>query len=423
MAKKRAREWTDADIAALPLAKRGERHHHLDHGPGFAAGLVIRVGHKKKTFTLQMRDSNGKPLKRAIGSCHKMTLAVARATAIAWRAQVAAGQDPKVAKAPVAATTFGAVARDFVNRYARPSNKDWRESARLLGLKPDADRPSVLLDIPGGIVERWGARQIGDISKRDVIEVLDQIAVVRDAPISANRTLAALRVLFAWSVSRDLLQASPCTGVAPPGKEQSRDKVLTDGELLAIWKGAGDIGFPFGPLVQLLILTGQRRNEVAGMQWSEVDVPGKLWTLPRHRSKNDRPHAVALSSAALAVIEDIPVTRGVDFVFSAMTGRAVRGFSHYKARLDEAAGVKGWRLHDLRRTVATRMADLGIAPHVIEATLNHVSGHRRGVAGVYNRSTYAAQTAAALEQWGSFMVGLVEGPGQSVVVPIRPAAS
>jgi integrase len=172
--------------------------------------------------------------------------------------------------------------------------------------------------------------------------------------------------------------------------------VLGDAELVKIWNAAPDSDF--GRIVKLLVLTGQRRDEIADLQRAEIG--DAVLALPAARTKNGRAHDVPLSAQALAVLGDHPERVGRTYAFGDGEG-GFSGFSRAKERLDEACGVIDWTLHDLRRTMATRMADLGVQPHVIEATLNHVSGHKAGVAGVYNRSTYAAEKRAALDLWGT----------------------
>jgi integrase len=197
---------------------------------------------------------------------------------------------------------------------------------------------------------------------------------------------------------------------APP---VSRDRVLSDAELSDIWNACADDDF--GNIVKLLILTGQRREEVAGMSWSELHLEKALWSLPAGRTKNHRPHDVPLSEQVLLVIKGVPARAERDMLFGRDDG-SFSGWSKAKAALDkriakartatranDASGggtVSEWRLHDLRRTVATRMADLGVEPHVIEAVLNHVSGVRSGVAGIYNRALYSAEKRSALQLWG-----------------------
>jgi integrase len=209
---------------------------------------------------------------------------------------------------------------------------------------------------------------------------------------------------------------------------KSRDRVLTDRELAVIWKALPESDY--GAIVRLLILTGQRREEIGALRWSEVDVEGGAIALPPARTKNKRPHDVPLSKLALAILESRPARAGRDLVFGdgpgARNGQppgpesGFQGWSHCKTVLDkQTSSIGPWRLHDVRRTVATRMAELGVPPHVIEAVLNHVSGHKAGVAGVYNRSSYAVEKRAALDLWGRHVQALTaddtRGDGERIV--------
>ena len=193
--------------------------------------------------------------------------------------------------------------------------------------------------------------------------------------------------------------------------------MLTDSELVAIWNAAP--ASDYGRIIKLLMLTGQRRDEIASLRWSEID--GDALTLPAERTKNARPHIVPSSPQARGVLDETPERVGQTHVFGCgKTG--YNNFSRAKERLDEASGVQGWVVHDLRRTVATRMADLGVQPHVIEAVLNHVSGHKAGVAGIYNRSSYSVEKRAALDLWGSHIqTVLAQADGANVALLRKPA--
>jgi integrase len=191
--------------------------------------------------------------------------------------------------------------------------------------------------------------------------------------------------------------------------------VLTDAELVAIWRACGEDDF--GRIVRLLILTAQRRSEIGGMAWSEIDMDAGTWTLPAARAKNHRAHTLPLPPTALELLAGVPHLALRDQLFGE---RAAGGFTRWfeaKGDLDSRLGkaVQPWTLHDLRRTCATRMADIGVQPHIIEQVLNHASGHKRGVAGVYNRSPYAKEVKAALALWAEHVRALVTGEARKVV--------
>ena len=216
-----------------------------------------------------------------------------------------------------------------------------------------------------------------------------------------------------------LAETNPTVGTAKPKAPPSRDRVLSDQELLAVWQAAGDDDF--GRIVQLLVSTGQRRTEVGGMCWSELNTERGTWTIPAKRAKNNREHLLPLGSLALDVIRSTSPVVGRDPLFGARTDGGFSNWGEGKRLLDTRLGdqVQPWVLHDLRRTVATRMADLGVSPHVIEEVLNHRSGHRSGVAGIYNRSRYEREVKAAVATWDRHVSALIEEREQRKVVPIR----
>jgi integrase len=232
---------------------------------------------------------------------------------------------------------------------------------------------------------------------------LDKIAS-EHGPVSADRARAALSTFFAWAIGEGLCETNPVVGTNKHfDGERSRDRVLTDRELAVIWQALPDSDY--GAIVRLLILTGQRREEIGALRWSEVDLEAREIALPPVRNKNGRPHDIPLSDQALSILKSRPARASRDLVFgNGPRGRdgearscGFQGWAKAKLALDQQiSSVDPWRLHDVRRTVATRMAELGVQPHVVEAVLNHVSGHKAGVAGVYNRSSYAHEKREAL---------------------------
>jgi integrase len=348
----------------------------------------------------------GKSRKLTLGTFPTIDVAKARSLCSVAALKTKAGGDPALEhrSALAADDTFERVARLFVERYARPKNRTWEQSARWLGLARGEGDGLVLTG--KGAIAKWGGRKISTIQRPDVIRLLDAL-VDQGNPISANRTLASLRKLFNWAEGRYGLSGNPCDKVEMPGSETARDRVLTDDELGAVWREATEQGGHFASVVKLLILTAQRRNEVAGMEWRELDLPGKLWKLPRGRVKNDNGHEVPLSSQALAVIEGVPRVTGRALLFTTTGTTPVSGFSKAKAEIDEASGVEDWAFHDLRRTAASGMARLGVSLPVIEKILNHSSGTFRGVVGVYQRHSFADEKRAALDLWGAHVARLV----------------
>jgi integrase len=225
-----------------------------------------------------------------------------------------------------------------------------------------------------------------------------------------------LSAFFVWAMKEGLVEANPVFATNRPYDRKGRERVLTEQEIAQVWRAAGDDSY--GTIVKLLILTGARREEIGSLRWDEVDFTARVIRLPPERVKNGRPHDIPLSGPALARLHATPQIAGRDPVF----GSGANGLGAYsipKKALDQriaearqAAGadpMAPWVLHDLRRSVATHMAEIGIAPHIVEAVLNHVSGHKAGVAGIYNRAAYDKEKRAALTLWADHVTALVEG--------------
>jgi len=437
---------TDIQIERLERAPAPASRQEIPDG--LLAGLyLVRQPSRAMSFAVRYRHA-GQPRKLTLGSYPAISLKAARKLGRDALIAAAEGRDParekqekKVEDKRQAAEEirgqrdlFENVAREFIERYAKPKAKQknrpdaWRETGRILGLRSDPNDDAKLIERGGDVIPRWRGRKIQEITKRDVVTLLDEVND-RGAPIMANRTLAAVRRLFNWAVSRDIIAASPCAGVEPPASENSRDRVLTDDELRLVWDAADAEGWPFGPIVKLMILTGQREGEVAGMRWRELELDAKLWTLPATRVKNDEMHTVPLSDAAIEIIKGLPQIRTSEgFVFASRRGAHVTGFSGAKERIDEATAkanegpLPAWVFHDLRRTVASGMARLGIQLPVIEKVLNHKSGTFRGVVGVYQRHSFAEEKRAGLAAWASHVGAVVFGKQPDNVVSISRGA-
>lgn len=398
---------TSANVSRLTLPEGKMDHVVFDDGlPGF--GVRLRAG-GKRVWIAQYRV--GKKQRRVtIGSLDKISADVARTRAKEILANVQLGNDPQSEKAAGrsrAEITLGKIADDYLvgPAKARLRPRSFEEVARHLTAhwKP-------LRDIP-----------LHKIERADVAARLKAIAA-NSGPFAANRARSTLSALFGWAMREGLVDANPVLLTNKATAEVSRDRVLTDAELALVWHACGEDDY--GRIVRLLILTGQRREEIGGMRWSEIDTAKALWSLPRERTKNGLPHDVPLSRAALDIIEAVPRRDERDLLFGSGEG-PFSGWSAAKSRLDgriatalereaadtgKASGpIPGWRVHDIRRTVATRLADIGVQPHIVEAVLNHVSGHRAGVAGIYNRSTYSTEKREALDRLAGYLIGTIGG--------------
>jgi integrase len=250
---------------------------------------------------------------------------------------------------------------------------------------------------------------ISEIAKVDVNRMLDVI-VDRGAPIAANETLSIAKRWLRWCVGRGYLSASPIADVEAPAAKKSRDRVLSDDELRDVWDAAESLGYPCGPFLRLLILTAQRRGEVAAMRWQDVDLERALWTLSAEQTKAGRVHDVPLSTAALAILNSLPRFEGAHVFTTGNGAKPINSFSKLATRLEEAMGKTqaAFVLHDIRRTAATHLAKMGTPPHVLAALLNHSPGSAQGVTAIYNRFRYVEERREALEAWAEHVLKLAE---------------
>jgi integrase len=320
----------------------------------------------------------------------------------AAKAQQAEQACAKRAAAMPARDLVERLVEEFIKLYAQPHTKDWRETERILKKE---------------IVGRWAGRRLSEITSAEIREALREIKA--RAPIAVNRIHGRFRKLCNWAVAEEIISASPVEKVKAltPEKNRARERVLSDNELGMIWRAAEMLQFPFGQIFQLLILTGQRRGEVAGMSWSELDISAAIWVIPPERTKNNLQHSVALSPLALSILSGQPRfqrARGeTDFVFSPGV-TAPSGFSRARRRLDaaiqkaDAAPLPPWVVHDIRRSFAAGCARLGVALHVIERVLNHISGTFGGVVGVYQRHSFSEEMRAALDLWSRHAEAIVK---------------
>jgi len=366
--------------------------------PGF--GLRIRDG-GKRTWIVQYRVG-AKQRRVTLGTVKTLNADEARKRARNALSKVHLGHDPQIEKGETrtqSVITLAAIAERYLEE---------RAANRL--------KPKTLAEVTRSLRDHWKPLHrlpLAKVARVNVAGELGRIAK-EHGPIAANRSRAYLSTLYAWAIGEGLADANPVVGTNKSGEEVSRDRVLDDGELRLVWSCAGD--GDYGAIVRLLILLGQRREEVAAMRWSELDLDKRLWRLGGERTKNALPHDVHLPDAAIDILtlhgRRAARSKQRSLVFGEGVG-PFQGWSNAKTALDKrlqaASMVAPWRLHDLRRTAATGMADLGVQPHVVEAVLNHVSGHKAGVAGVYNRSSYAADKSAALTLWASHVTTLVEG--------------
>lgn len=367
----------------------------------------------------------GKPRKMTLGGYPELGLSEAREAARKALRIVSEGKDPATEKAeresdrPAHMDLMPAALDEFVTRHVMVKNRQSYidETKRIIeaDLKPE-----------------WKQKLVKHVSKRDVIKLLDAI-VDRGSPVMANRVRALLSKFFAWAMERDIVDGSPVVSIRAPAEETTRDRILTDAEIRLVWLGADKLGYPFGPMVKMLLITGQRRSEVAEAAWIEMELDGnnQLWVIPPERSKNRKEHFVPLPALLLSIIEALPRIKPSNddkakpvYLFTTSGTTPVSGFSKAKTLLDaamleiarkeatkrgedpQAVTIEPWTFHDLRRTAASGMARLSVPVHVVEAVLNHRSGSIKGVAAVYNRYDYAEEKRNALTAWANAVAKL-----------------
>lgn len=345
--------------------------------PGF--GMRISPTGKKAWFAVGRVGSH--QVRHTIGSYPAISLAEGRENARTVLRDMQLGVYAAIDDKPEDKNTLEQVISDFIEIYAKPRNRSWKAVKATLRK-----------------FQSLNHRMLSDLKRADIVKVLDGI-VANGSPVAANRAMSAIKKVFAWALDRGIIPIHPLVGLKKPGRERSRDRLLDDSEIQVFWQATQNLGFPFGPALQMLLLTGQRRGEVAAMRWSQLDFPRQTWTIPVDLAKNGRPHEVPLSTHALDILNHIPKFTNSDFVFTTTGTTPISGFGRVKTRLDIAMRTCDWRIHDLRRTAASGMARIGIAPHVIEKILNHVSGQISGVAAVYNRHGYQNEKRQALEDW------------------------
>jgi integrase len=384
-----AMKLTKAAIGRLELPEGKPDHTYYDSDlKGF--GLRLRGGGKRSWVAVYRI---GRKVRRVVvGDASAVTPEEARKRAREILARADLGEDTqaeKVAERDGSVLVVG----DLIDRYI-----DQHVEVAL--------RPRPKAEIRRYLRETWRSLHGDTVERVERNRIAGELATIANAngPVAANRARSALHALFVWSMRQGLSPHNPVAETAKLGRERPRDRVLNDREIGAIWHGCRDDDH--GRIVRILILTGQRREEAGGMMWSEIDFRKRLWSLTSDRTKNARPHDVPLSGEVLALLSRLEKRSDRIHVFGSGEG-PFSGWSRCKRRLDQRCGVSGWRLHDIRRTVVTGMAEIGIQPHVIEAAVNHVSGHKAGVAGIYNRAAYSEDKRDALEAWSRHVKSIV----------------
>jgi integrase len=417
---------TDRSLRALKPAPLGKRVTVWD---GVQPNLAVRVTDKGRRSFIVVRRALGavSPTWSVLGQYPTMSLADARKAAREVLAVLAQGKDLRTVReekrsAAQAAVkqTFSVVAEAFIKRH-------------VAGLRSARMIESVVRQV---LIPAWGDRPVTQISRRDVVDLVEAIIDrggpspgrgsrrKSGGPCAARHALSTARCLFNWCCETGRPDVSPCDRLKAAklhGAPKRRDRVLSDDELRAVWDAASQIGYPYGALVRLLMLSGQRRQEIAGATWSEVDLDKAVLTIGAERMKAAAAHTVPLTPTAIEILRSLPRFVAGDYVFSGRAGaRPMSGFSKCKKRLDAKIGqMPPYSLHDLRRTVRTRLAELGVLPFIGELILAHA---QQGVARIYDLHTYDAEKRDALNRWEAKLRQIVAPePPTGKVVPLKRA--
>lgn len=362
---------TDSRVASLKPPAAGQEEHADD----LVTGLRLRIGAGGRKAWIVRTRAGGKPINKTIGTYPLLSLGKARDEAKKLLIEIATNGTPRVQR------TFGELAKDWIANVAEPNNRSWRLQSRRLDIH---------------VLPRWKDTPLDRIKRADVRALVESI----EGAVAPGRALAIVRTLFRYAMSRDWIDASPAEAIEKPGKDTPRDRVLDMAEVRRVFEAADLLGYPFGGYIKTLVLTGQRRTEVATMRWDQLDLKAGTWILPADNTKSERAHLVPLSKATVDVLEAAP--RLGDFVWTSNGKTPISGFSKTKTRLDEFIASKGgtlapWRLHDIRRSVATHMVRLGVTETVVGRVLNHAA---QGVtARVYALHSYAPEKRDALDRW------------------------
>ncbi len=389
--------FTDKGIAALK--PKAERYEAWEDG---RTGFGVRVSPAGRKSWVFMYRFEGTPRRMTFGTYPQRGLADARVDLAIAKQRLQAGVDPGAElttkrTADREAPSVNELIEEYLEKWERPTKRTASETARVL--RKD-------------VSPRWGKRKAQNIKRRDVIVLLDDI-VARGAPIQANRTLALVRKMFNFAISRDIVEVNPCHMVSAPGTERQRDRVLRDAEIKGFWEGLPDTDM--APAIQLALkfqlVTVQRKGEVVTVEREEIDFDNAVWTIPAEKTKNNLAHRVPLSSVAMGILTDAEELDGDHrWVFPSprtnggITDRAV---DHALQRNLAALEVAHFTPHDLRRTASSKMTgDLGISRLTISKILNHVE---RGVTAVYDRHSYDHEKRQALDAWGRRLEEILSG--------------
>ncbi len=392
--------WVEG-VKPPPMGKQIDYYDTRSLGKGRRFGLRISYAGTKTWCVWYQYD--GRTRRLSIGHWPPLGLADARRKADKQLSAILLDHDPAAERqADKHAETVAELAELFIEKYAMRNKKSWRRDQEMLARD---------------VVPFWGRRKLTDIRRRDVCVMTDRV-VDRGAPVAANRVFAVVNKMFNWGIERDLLEHNPCNGAKKPSAETARDRALSKAENAVFWNRLEltNIRESIQLCLKLLLLTGQRKGELSQATKAEVDLDGAEWVIPSERAKNGRPHFVPLSPLAVALFRQafelsgesefiFPSPQGSKAVSSATVNMTVR-------RNWTTFGLTHWTPHDLRRTAATRMCEIGISGDIVDRILNHKIP---GIRGVYDRYSYATEKRSALNKWGRQVEAIVSGETTSVI--------
>ena len=373
---------------------------------GFGLRVTAAGG---KSFLAQYSMPAGKR-RVALGAFGALTVEEARRRAKTVLGAAADGRDPFAERRAAAETARQAEAEAA---YSFAAMIEAWAKAREGDRRPSYLREAVLClkrNLPA-----WQDRAASGITLGEAVRAIDAVKATKGT-VAANRTLAYARAAYGWAAKRQHVAVNPLKGIERAGRETARERVLSADDLGAIWRGCEALSPTLAGYVRVLLLTMQRRDEVARMRWTELDNPADptVWTLPAERAKNGKAHIVHLSDPARVIIRSMPRIAGNPYVFAGKLGKPVAAFGYAKNEIIAAMAKAGeaiadWRFHDFRRAGVTALAGMGFPPHVCDRLLNHITGAIQGVAAVYQRAEFLAERRAALDAWAAHVLRAAEG--------------
>lgn len=399
------KKLTETGVAKLQPLPNGER---MEFADAVVTGLILRVMPSGVKSWSHLYRFGGKQHRMSLGHYPDVSLKKARALVRDARQDIVQGIDPITQRRERIAEqmrreeegiTVEALARMFIERHCKQKTKRWKDTERFFNRH---------------ILPEFGNRRAKDIRRKDVIQFLDKLSNSK-RPHAANHVLIAMRKMYNWAIERDELEFNPCSHVKKPVPPKERERVLSRSEIKKLWQATFHLGYPYGPVIKLLLLTGQRRSEISTLRWSHIDFEEKVIRLPAESVKAKRSHEVPLSDMAISVLKTLPRFKG-PYVFTTTHGlKPIAGFGKTRRlEIEPLFQAKDWRLHDLRRTAATGMATLGVPMHTISRVLNHAEG---GVTRIYARYSFLNEKRQALDLWAQHVHEIVNEkyPDDSVI--------